>query len=71
MDEKTKMYWLLDALRNTLITRFVAPEDIESGILDLIAKVHAHYGMDVPAPNIQYFVSDFKLPKDLLERGRG
>ncbi len=70
MNEKTKLFWLLDAIHATLISRMHATPGLVGAVEEVInlAARELDPNHEVNPPNIQYLVGDFKLPKELLER---
>jgi hypothetical protein len=72
VNEKTKLLWMLEAVLYTLTTRLRASSELTAAVQRVIelAIFELDPNGEVRPPNIQYQVNDFKLPKDLLERGR-
>ncbi len=70
MNEKMKLLWLMAAIDNTLNSRLRVSLELSTAFYHFMNLASAELDPEntVPPPNIMYFVGDFKLPKELLER---
>jgi len=70
MDEKSKLIYMLLAIRETLSSRFNAPAELVASAETLLGQVSANIDpeMTVPNPTILLLVNDFKLSKHVADR---